>query len=82
MTEIKALNPSGEIKTVAVYSLEAKQSLINFIMQKKGNYNWWEYPTELDGVRQSNTKIDTYFFDDGDICYGAFPRKEVRIAVC
>ena len=82
MTEIMKLSPNGEIKTVAVYSISAKQALINFIMQKQGNFNWWEYPTELDGVRQGYTRFDTYFFDDGDIVYGAFPRKEVRIAVC
>jgi hypothetical protein len=56
---------TGKITRQATYSTDSKQSLINFIMQDiRGNYNTWEYPTNIEGIRESPTVANHYYYDD------------------
>lgn len=38
----------------ARYTLPPMEAMIAAVEQYKGNYNTWEYPKKLDGVRKSN----------------------------
>lgn len=50
-------------KTISYYSLPAKQALINWIMSNvKMNNNTWDYPNEMDGIRESTTKQGVFYF--------------------
>ena len=54
---------TGKIERKAEYSCEPKQALICYIEQKKGNYNTWEYPKHIDGVRESPTLKNHFYYD-------------------
>lgn len=46
---------TGNIERKAEYSLDPKKALICYIEQKKGNFDTWEYPEHIDGMRESPT---------------------------
>ena len=62
-------------KFEAGYSCEPKQALINFTYNPvRGNFNTASYPTEIDGIYESPSRADAYYFEDKEnrITYGAF----------
>ena len=71
---IYELNENGNIAKKAIYSLNTKQALIAYIMQKQNNFNTWEYPTELEGIRESKTKQNHYYFDYNNIVISSYPK--------
>lgn len=55
---------SGDfIKTSLYTNISVKQALINAVYQLKGNFNTWEYPTELDGIYKSKMVKDRLLYD-------------------
>lgn len=53
-----------DIKKVAEYSKEPKQALICWLQQNIcHNYNTWQYPEEMIGMRESDTLPDHWYFD-------------------
>lgn len=53
------------IRKKAIYTIEPKKALISYVMQEIfGNYNTWEYPEELKGMRESDTVKDHWYYDD------------------
>ena len=55
---------SGDFVKTAFYTdISIKQALINAVYQLKGNFNTWEYPTELDGIYKSKVVKDRLLFD-------------------
>ena len=57
-------NGDGGVRKIAEYTLPPKKAMVNFIMQSRGNYNTWEYPETIKGIRQSDTVPDLWYFDD------------------
>ena len=61
--ELKEGNPN--MRKIAAYSISPKKALICYIMQYIYNdFNTWEYPEELDGIRASDTVKDHWYYDD------------------
>lgn len=61
--ELKEGNP--DVRKVAIYSLSPKKALIAYIMQNIfHNMNTWEYPETIKGMRQSDTVLDHWYYDD------------------
>ena len=54
---------TGKILKKAVYSLPIKEALIAAVEQYKGNYNFWTYPKELEGIYKSQIKKDRLLYD-------------------
>ncbi len=55
---------SGKIDRISSYSLDSKQALIAYICQRGGNFNYWTYPKDMDGIRESKTVKNHYYYDD------------------
>lgn len=55
---------NGAIVYRTTYSLTTKAALIAYIMQQRGNYNWWTYPDNLEGISESPTLQNHFYFDD------------------
>lgn len=73
---IYELNENGKIEEKAIYTVDAKQALINYIMQfLKNNHNTWTYPTDIEGIRESKTKQNHYYYDYNNIVIGSYPSK-------
>lgn len=54
-----------DIRKKAIYTIEPKKALISYVMQEIfGNYNTWEYPEEIKGMRKSDTVKDHWYYDD------------------
>ena len=50
-----------EIKQAAIYSQEPKKALICYIMQYiNHNFNTWEYPETLPGIRESKIRKNCF----------------------
>ena len=65
MTNIFTMDEqSGKIMRTASYSLDPKQALIAYVMQSRGNMNTWEYPTDLQGIRESTKAANHFYYDD------------------
>jgi len=65
MTSIFEMNEkTGKIDRVASYSIDPKKALICYIMQSRKNFNTWEYPEHIEGIRESRTVSDHWYFDD------------------
>lgn len=74
--ELKEGDPN--MRRITTFTLDPKQSLINYIMQSiKGDYCWWNYPKEIKGIRESDTVSDHFYFDDFDNkrVLAAYPRR-------
>ena len=51
-------------KLVAEYSLPPKAALVAYVEQKyRNNLNTWEYPEQLEGMRESSTLADHWYYD-------------------
>ncbi len=56
---------TGHITHAATYSVSPKKALICYVMQYiNHNGNTWEYPEHIDGIRESGTVQDHYYYDD------------------
>lgn len=61
---IYELNEEGKIEEKARYTCNSKIALINYIKQfKEKNFNTWEYPKTLKGLRQSTIKNNVWYID-------------------
>lgn len=70
---IYELDQNGNINKKAEYTCNTKQALINYIMQfKKKNFNTWNYPEHIDGIRESSKKDNSYYYDFGDIVIASY----------
>ena len=59
--EVKAYVPHSY---KASFSLPPKEALIAYVEQVIfKNANWWEYPKELSGLRESTTLKDHWYWD-------------------
>lgn len=56
----------GEFIQEARYTLPPKEALIAAVEQYKGNYNWWDYPKELEGIYKSNVIKDRLLYNITD----------------
>jgi hypothetical protein len=71
---IYELDEQGNITEKAIYTVTPKQALINYIMQfKKKNHNFWMYPETLEGIRESKTVKDHWYFDYNNIVIASYP---------
>lgn len=69
------------VQRVAEYTQPPKKALINYIMQyMKKEWNWWLYPDDIEGIRQSDTLPDHYYYDvfkgrngNENAVYAAYP---------
>ena len=53
-----------DVRRVASYSCSPKQALVAYVMQYiKNNWNTWEYPEMLEGMRESQTIADHWYYD-------------------
>ena len=68
-------NGDGNINKIAEYTLSPKEALIAFVMQSRKNFNTWDYPKEIKGMRESNTVPNHWYFDDiiNDRVLAAYP---------
>ena len=61
--ELKVGDPA--IRKKAEYSIAPKKALVAFVMQNVyHNYNTWEYPEQIKGMRESDTVKDHWYYDD------------------
>lgn len=56
---------TGKVVGTCAYSVGPKKAIVNYIMQYiKNNWNTWQYPEYIDGVRQSIKAPNRYYYDD------------------
>lgn len=60
-TTIYSLWDNGIIEEIAEYSLEPKTALIAFLQQTRGNYNTWDYPSDMIGIYK---RLDRFYYID------------------
>ena len=71
---IYELSENGTIEKKAEYTTDTKQALINYIMQfKRHNMNTWNYPEHIDGIRESKTVSNHFYFDCGNVVIASYP---------
>lgn len=76
MSYIYVIVPDGNILAVAGYTLEPKAALVAYIMQyKHGNYNTWDYPLEIPGMRMSEMTKNWYYNDADGSTYVATDKR-------
>jgi hypothetical protein len=74
MTDIFTLDK--EIKFEASYSISPKEALVAFIMQTIfKNFNTWEYPEIIEGMWESETVPNHWYYNHGQVAIIANPRK-------
>jgi len=66
MTNIFVMDEqSGKIMRKATYSLDPKKALICYIEQTiSKNFNTWEYPEDIAGIRESKKAANHFYYDD------------------
>lgn len=70
VTMIYELSEKGVITKKAEYCLEPKSALVAYIRQKARDWNTWDYPDTLPGMRQV---AGNYYYDDGTTVIAAYP---------
>ena len=55
---------TGNIEKKSEYTIEGKKALIAYIMQLQKNFNTWDYPNDIKGIRESKVKKNHFYFDD------------------
>lgn len=59
---ISLLDTEGNIKELTSYSLNPKDALIAYYMQQeKKNYSTWDYPKELDNIKERKSGKGYYY---------------------
>lgn len=67
---VRKLDAEGEFYDLATYSLEPKAALIAYYMQNtKKTYNTWNYPTDLDHIRERPMGLGYMYSSGEDIIY-------------
>ena len=78
---IYKLEKGKSMVKVAEYTQPPKKALINFIMQYiKHNWNTYTYPDDIEGIRESQTIPEHYYYDvfkrrngNENAVYAAYP---------
>jgi len=71
---IYELNSDGKITKKAEYTVDPQKALINYIMQyKRNNWNTWQYPHTIEGIRESGTVKNHFYYDDGSLVIASYP---------
>ena len=53
-----------QMRKVAEYSTSPKEALVAYVEQFVfENFNTWEYPEKIEGMRESSTLADHWYFD-------------------
>lgn len=73
VSTIHRLYPDGHIERKATYTLPTKEAMIAYIMQERNNFNTWQYPEWIQGMRESKTKPGCFYFDLGSDVIGSYP---------
>lgn len=61
---IYVLEEGKGYRKAAEYSLPPKQALVAFIKQTlENNFNTWDYPETVEGMRESSTIKDHWYYD-------------------
>lgn len=56
-----------KIEKKAVYFLTAKSAIVNYIKQMiNKDANWWTYPEWIEGMYESQTKKNVFYYDTGN----------------
>lgn len=65
MTTIYELREgSADVRRVATYALEPQKAMVAYIEQRlNNNYNTWDYPEIIEGMRESDTIADHWYYD-------------------
>ena len=64
---------TGKIERKAEYTLDAKKALIAYIMQyTRNDFNTWEYPENIDHMRQSTKGEKGYYYDYNNTILAAY----------
>ncbi len=63
MTTIYKLPDGGSLMRVASYSLPPKKALVAYIKQEQGDFQTWKYPEIIQGMRESESARDHWYFD-------------------
>ena len=74
MSVILELKEQGGLNKLAEYSLPPRQALVAFIEQDvRKNFNHWNYPTQIDGMREGAP--GHWYYDDvaGKRVLAAYP---------
>ena len=61
ITTIYILWDNGNIEEIAEYSMEPKKALIAFLQQTRGNYNTYDYPSDMVGIYE---RLDRFYYID------------------
>ena len=61
-TTVINFNQKQGIVEKSIYPLDAKQSLISYIMQMQNRTDIQDYPDNIEGIKQKNST--TYFYED------------------
>lgn len=78
---ITKLDTDGNFHELGSYSLEPKQALIAYYMQnEKKNFNTWDYPSDIEGVRERPSKTG-YFYNKGEDVIFSTLQKENAILI-
>ena len=73
-TKILTLAEDGKIEEKAIYTIDSKKALIAYIMQDiKKNFNTWAYPEDMEGIRESKTVKNHFYYDYKNIVIAAYP---------
>lgn len=70
---IYEMNERGDVTRKAMYTLDAKKALICYVMQKQNNYNTWDYPNDLKGIRESDKAPEHFYYDYNGLVLAAYP---------
>lgn len=64
LSSIYVLEEGMTLRKTAEYTLPPKQALVAYIKQVLFNdYNTWTYPEIVEGMRESDTLADHWYFD-------------------
>jgi hypothetical protein len=74
---IRKLDADGELHNLAVYSLEPKAALIAYYMQnEKKTYNTWDYPKDLDVIRERPMGLGFMYSVGDDLIYSRLQEEQ------
>lgn len=65
MSKVIVRDEEGKIITTLTFTLQPEEAIVSAVMQIRGNYNWWDYPSAADlGVEPSKVTQGSYNFYD------------------
>lgn len=73
ISTIYKLDEQNHMERVATYSVPPKQAMVNYIMQFiNKNFNTWEYPEIIKGMRQSKLVPSNWYYDNNNEVLAAY----------